>query len=49
MHPTGMSLPLIENLNDYAVASRRVIGGVMPLRITKGIYNRSHKQYCGQF
>jgi hypothetical protein len=29
MHPTGMSLPLIVNLNDDAVASRRVIGGVI--------------------
>jgi hypothetical protein len=28
MHPTGDSLSLIENLNDNAVVSRRVIGGV---------------------
>jgi hypothetical protein len=28
MHPTGMSLPLIENLLHETVVSRRVIGGV---------------------
>jgi hypothetical protein len=31
MHPTGHSLPLIEKLNNNAVVSRRVIGGVMLL------------------
>ena len=28
MHPTGWSLPLIENLNGYADASRRVIAAL---------------------
>jgi hypothetical protein len=29
MHPTGWSLPLIENLLHETVVSRRVIGGVI--------------------